>query len=134
MHLERVIALTNYINCLENDLGKRNTSASLADHEEHSGGEWQGTSQPSLFLDLGSMLPLPSSFKRPSKLGTFPHLLPQIVLLTREAGTRMLVSRGSGGYSFSDLRSLLIDCVRSRKSQEPLLRTGLLMRLDSETI
>lgn len=107
VHLERVIVLTYYINCSENDFGERSTNASVYLIMSNSGGEWQRASQVSLFLDLGPMLPLPSSFKCPSKLGTFPHLLPQIILLTREAGRRILVSHGPRGYSFSDLRSLL---------------------------
>lgn len=56
--------------------------------------------------------PLP---KGPSKLGTFLYFLLQIVLLTREAGTKQLVSHCPKGDAFSDLSSSLLGLCQAKE-------------------
>lgn len=95
---------------------------------KHFGGDWRGASQTSLFLHLALALsfyspPLPP-VKCPSNLGGFPHFFPQIVLLTREARIKVLLTLNPRSYAFSDLRGLLIGLCQHKESQEPLTGTA----------
>lgn len=92
------------------------------------GGDRRRASQIPLFLHLALALsfysPPRPQVKCPSKLGGFLHFFLQIVLLSREARTKILMTLNPRRYAFSDLRVLLIGLCQDKESQEPLTGTA----------